>query len=84
MPAFRILYVRDGSGRPETITAAFEDLDQAMNVFAARGLSILYIAEQRRDARRLCSMVGEAEHRAEAAPARSSFPIRRYSARALA
>ena len=84
MPAFRILYVRDGSGRSETITAAFEDLDQAMNVFATRGFSILYITEQCREARRLDSMVGEAERKAGAKPVRSSFPIRRYSARALA
>ena len=85
MPAFRIVYLRSGATSPETITAAFEDLDQAMNVFAARGLSILYIAEQRRDARRLGSLISEAGHKAEAKPpVRSSFPLRRFSARALA
>lgn len=85
MPAFRILYVHDDTTRPETITAAFDSLEQAMSVFAARGLSILYIAEQARDSRGLGRLVGAAVGRAEARPAmRSSFPIRRYSARALA
>jgi len=85
MPAFRIVYTRPGSDRPEAITAGFDDLDQAMNVFAARGLGILYIAEQCRDAKRLGSLVNDAARKAEAKPpTRSSFPIRRFSARALA
>ena len=85
MPAFRILYVRNDATIPETIAAGFDDLEQAMNVFAARGLRILYIAEQRHEARTLGSMVGQAARKAEAKPlARSSFPIRRFSARALA
>jgi hypothetical protein len=84
MPAFRVLYVRDDATKPETITAGFDDLDQAMNVFAARGLRILYIAEQT-DGRGLDSIVGKAARRAEMKPARrSSFPIRRFSARVLA
>lgn len=85
MPAFRIVYTRPGSDRPETVTAGFDTLDQAMSVFAARGLSILYIAEQTRDAKRLGSLVGDAARKCEAkAPPRSSFPIRRFSARVLA
>lgn len=85
MPAFRILYVRGDATTPETITAGFDSLEQAMDVFAARGLRILYIAEQRRDARGLGGIVGRAARRAEAVPhPRSSFPIRRFSARALA
>lgn len=85
MPAFRILYVRGDATQPETITAAFDSLEQAMNVFAARGLRILYIAEQPSGTRSLGSLVGAAARRAEArAPMRSSFPIRRFSARALA
>jgi hypothetical protein len=80
MPAFRILYVRDDATKPETITAGFDDLDQAMNVFAARGLRILYIAEHR-----AVGLVGRTARKAEMKPAhRSSFPIRRFSARALA
>ena len=85
MPAFRIVYIRNNSSRPESVTAGFDSLEQAMDVFAARGLSILYIAEQRRDARRLDRVVDDAARKAEAKPAtRSSFPIRRFSARALA
>lgn len=85
MSAFRILYVRDDDTEPVTVTAGFDSLDQAMNVFAARGLRILYIAEQPRDSRCLATLVGSAARKAEARPAvRSSFPIRRFSARALA
>jgi hypothetical protein len=85
MPAFRILYVRDDATTPETINAGFDSLEQAMDVFAARGLRILYIAERRPDARRLDGIVGRAARKAEAVPhRRSSFPIRRFSARALA
>lgn len=86
MPAFRILYVRDDDATaPKTITAAFDSLEQAMNVFAARGLRILYIAEQCPDSRGLDSIVGRAARKAEARPhPRSSFPIRRFTARAVA
>lgn len=85
MPAFRILYLRNGATTPETISAGFDDLDQAMNVFAARGLRILYIAEQSSRARGLGTIVGSALGQSEKTPARrSSFPIRRFSARALA
>jgi hypothetical protein len=85
MPAFRIVYTRPSSDRPETLTAGFDTLDQAMDVFAARGLSILYIAEQTRDAKCLGSLVGEVARKGETeAPLRSSFPLRRFSARALA
>jgi hypothetical protein len=85
MPAFRILYLRNDATKPETITAGFDDLEQAMNVFAARGLRILYIAEQQGAGRSLGGMVGAAARKAEAKPpSRSSFPIRRFSARALA
>jgi hypothetical protein len=69
---------------PETISAGFDTLEQAMNVFAARDLRILYIAEQNKDARRLERMVREAERKAEAKQRPSSFPIRRFSARIMA
>ena len=85
MPAFRILYLRNDATAPETITAGFDDLDQAMNVFAARGLRILYIAEQSRRGDGLATAVATAMRRAERLPGgRSSFPIRRFSARAVA
>lgn len=85
MPAFRIVYVRDDATTPETITAGFDSLEQAMNVFAARGLRILYIAEQRRETRGLGGIVGRVARKGEANPhPRSSFPIRRFSARVLA
>jgi hypothetical protein len=85
MPAFRIVYLRNEASRPETITAGFDNLDQAMNVFAARGLRILYIAEQCNAPRRLDNVVGDAARKAESkAPARSSFPLRRFSARLMA
>ena len=54
-------------------------------VIAARGLRILYIAEQSSRARGLGTIVGSAVGKSEKTPARrSSFPIRRFSARALA
>ncbi len=84
MPAFRILYTRQDASRPETISAGFDTLEQAMNVFAARGLRILYIAELTGDPRRLERIVRAAERKAEAKPRPSSFPIRRFSARAMA
>lgn len=85
MPAFRILYLRSGATAPETITAGFDDLEQAMNVFAARGLRIIYIAEQRPRGHALAQAVGKAMQKADQPPCgRSSFPIRRFTARAVA
>lgn len=88
MPAFRIVYCRSEYESPEAITASFNDLDQALGVFAARGLSILYIAEegvtQRLGARRPIGKLVEGTRREEA-PARStSFPLRRFSGRVMA
>jgi hypothetical protein len=88
MPAFRIVYTRHDANTPETITAGFDSLEQALNVFAARGLRIIYIAEQTRDPRRLERQVRDADARAErkteAKPRPSSFPLRRFSARVMA
>lgn len=83
MPAFRIFYLRSEASGPETVTAEFDDLDHALDVFAARGLRIVYIAEtspaapkagERRSPLRQDGPV----------PSRRSFPIRRFSARATA
>ncbi len=85
MPSFRIVYVRHDTTKPETIIAGFDSLEQAMDVFAVRGLSIIYIAGQSCDTRRLCNVVGKAARDADAkSPTRSSFPVHRYSARVLA
>jgi hypothetical protein len=88
MPAFRIVYTRRDANTPETITAGFDSLEQALNVFAARGLRIIYIAEQTQDPRRLERQVRDADPRAErkteAKPRPSSFPLRRFSARVMA
>jgi hypothetical protein len=84
MPAFRIVYTRHEANRPESITAGFDTLEQAMDVFAARGLRILYIAEQTTDPRRLERIVRDAERKAEVKPRASSFPLRRFSARVMA
>ena len=84
MPSFRIVYLRPEAASPETIVAGFDNLDQAMDVFAARGLRILYIAEQGHGDRRLNALVSAAERKAAGGPARSSFPLRRFSARAVA
>jgi hypothetical protein len=85
MPAFRIVYLRSEASSPETIVAGFESLDHAMAVFAARGLRILYIAERAPNRCRPEGTAGESVRKGESrAPSRSSFPIRRYSARALA
>ncbi len=85
MPSFRIVYVRHDTTKPETITAGFDSLEQAMDVFAVRRLSIIYIAEQSCDTRRLCNVVSTASRGAEAkSPTRSSFPVHRFSARVLA
>ena len=84
MPAFRIVYTRHDANTPETITAGFDTLEQALNVFAARGLRILYIAEQTQDPRRLERQVRDAERKKDAKPRPSSFPLRRFSARVLA
>ena len=85
MTNFRIVYLRPEASTPDRITAGFDTLDQALAVFAARGLRILYIAEQRPESRGLAATVNEAARKAEAKPAqRSSFPLRRFSARVLA
>ncbi|MCW5771158.1 MAG: hypothetical protein KIT16_05935 [Rhodospirillaceae bacterium] len=74
MPSFRIFYVRDDASGPESITANFSSLEQALDVFAARGLRIVYIAEQERP--------GAAKKKPR--PGRQSFPVRRFSMRAVA
>ena len=85
MPAFRIVYLRPEANTPDTITTAFDTLDQALDAFAARGLGILYIAERRAEPRCLAATVGDAARKGEAKPApRSSFPLRRFSQRAMA
>jgi hypothetical protein len=86
MPAFRIVYVRDEASGPETVSANFENLEQALSVFATRGLRIVYIAETARQPRPLGAMVDAAQARLGEgkAPRGSSFPIRRFSARAVA
>ena len=95
MPAFRIVYARGESESPQAITANFGDLDQALGVFAARGLRILYIAElgalgrvaERHAAERrpIGTLVEGARRAGPAMPARSSsFPLRRFSCRAEA
>ena len=85
MAAFRIVFVRDDTERSETITASFDDLDQALSVMEARGLRVLYIAEKREgeESQRLGSPATQLPTAAK--PARSrSFPLRRFSARAMA
>jgi hypothetical protein len=85
MPAFRIMYLRPEASKPESITAGFASLEQALDVFAARGLRILYIAEQRADSRRPAAPLGETLRKAESKSSlHSSFPLRRFSARAMA
>ena len=85
MPAFRIVYLRPAASTPERITAGFNTLDQALEVFAARGLKILYIAEQCGEFRRLSATVNDASRKVEAKPVpRSSFPLRRFSGRVMA
>ena len=84
MPAFRIVYTRHDANSPETITAGFDTLEQALDVFAARGLRILYIAEQTQDPRRLERQVRDAERKKDVKARPSSFPLRRFSARVLA
>ena len=83
MPAFRIVYLRAEAAKSETIIAGFASLEHALDVFAARGLRILYIAEQNADARRPAIPLGETARKAENRT-RSSFPIRRFSARVTA
>jgi hypothetical protein len=84
MPAYRIVYRRDETRGPETIVASFDCLDHALTVFGSRGLSILYIAEVTRQVRALGSLVEAADRRQQAVRKPSSFPIRRFSARAMA
>ena len=83
MPAFRIVYLRAEAAKAETIIAGFASLEHALDVFAARGLSILYIAEQNPNSRRPAAPLGETMRKAENRT-RSSFPIRRFSARVMA
>jgi hypothetical protein len=84
MPAYRIVYRRNETRGPETIVASFNDLDHALTVFAARGLAILYIAEATREVRTLGSIINAADARQQKARKPSSFPLRRFSARAMA
>ena len=95
MPAYCIVYARGEAQNPETVTASFNDLDQALTVFAARGLRILYIAEksiriEKGAGHRSMSSLGGDAPRAQASrgdakrPARSaSFPLRRFSSRVM-
>jgi hypothetical protein len=84
MPAYRIVYQRDETRGPDTIVASFDTLDHALTVFAARGLSILYIAEVTREVRGLGSLVSAADARQRKARKPSSFPLARFSARVMA
>jgi hypothetical protein len=84
MPAYRIVYHREDRSAPETAIANFRDLDQALGVFAARGLPILYIAETSGLARSLGALVDEASRGMATVRTGSSFPLKRFSARALA
>lgn len=45
MPAFRLVYVQDEIGRPETVTADFKNRADAAAALAARGLRVLHVAE---------------------------------------
>ena len=95
MPAYCIVYTRAEAQNPETVTASFNDLDQALTVFAARGLRILYIAEKSiriekgAGHRSINSLVADTPRaqpsRSEAKrPSRSSsFPLRRFSSRVM-
>ncbi len=95
MPAYCIVYTRGDAQNPETVTASFNDLDQALTVFAARGLRIVYIAERSiriekgAGHRSMSSLVADAARgpaaRGDAKrPARSSsFPLRRFSSRVM-
>lgn len=47
MPAFRLVYVQDEIGRPETLTADFKSRAEAVAALATRGLRVLHIAELR-------------------------------------
>ena len=87
MPAFRIVYSRGGSVNPESITASFNDLDQACSVFSARGLKILYIAEQTTDrvtSRRPIAKLVESQRREGTVYRSNSVPVRRFSGRVMA
>lgn len=87
MAAFRIVYSRGGSVNPESITASFNDLDQACGVFAARGLKILYIAEHTPDrvtSRRPIAKLVESQRREGTVHRPNSFPVRRFSGHVMA
>jgi len=47
MPALRIVYVSDQIGRAETVTAHFENREEALAALSAAGLRVLQIAELR-------------------------------------
>ena len=47
MPAFRLVYVQDEIGRPETLTATFKSRADAVAALAAQGLRVLQVAEMR-------------------------------------
>ena len=47
MPVLRIVYVSDELGRPETLTAAFANRDEALAALAAAGMRVLQIGELR-------------------------------------
>lgn len=71
MPAFRLVYVQDEIGRPETVTADFTSRADAVAALAARGLRVLHVAALRAGESAsdpvVVSMTAEAE-----APARSA------------
>jgi hypothetical protein len=93
MPAFRIVFLRSEASGPESITARFRDLDEALDVFAARALRILYIAEQDSGgphraappARTATQGVATKSAAGKQPPGRAQmFPLRRFSAEVAA
>ncbi len=47
MPALRIVFVSDHTGRVETLTAGFGSRDEALAALSAAGLRVLQVAEMR-------------------------------------
>lgn len=47
MPALRIAFVSEETGRIETITAGFASRDEALAALSAAGFRVLHIAEMR-------------------------------------
>jgi len=85
MTAFRIVYTRPGAIGPESITAGFDSLEQAMAVFATRGLRILYIAES--GLSRRPAPLSQPVSRPESGRPPSisqAYPLRRFSGRVMA